>query len=220
MLLPAILGKDLRSCLPIELPRLVLRLPTVNDTPAMLFAIEESRLELDRWMPWAPATRDVGTLKRYARRLPSALRGGKNFDFGVFERSSGAYLGGMGFAKIDPDTGVGEIGYWIRRAARRHGVVTRVVIALCTFGFDRLCLGRVEIRCDERNLDSARIPEKLGFTLDGTLRGGLPDHNDFTRRRNVRVYGLLANEWDTLAAGWQTTHADPFDQSTTPVIRP
>lgn len=219
MLLPAMLGKDLRSCLPIELPRLTLRLPTVNDTAAILFAIEESRLELDRWMPWAPATRDVATLKRYVRRLPAALRTGKNFDFGVFERHTGAYLGGMGFAKIDPDAAVGEIGYWVRRAARRQGVVTRVVIALCAFGFDRLCLGRIEIRCDERNTDSARIAEKLGFTLDGTLRGGLPDHNDFTRRRNVRVYGLLASQWDALGARWQTDLADPFDRASTPLLR-
>ena len=220
MLLPAMLGRDLGSCLPIELPRLVLRLPAVNVTPAILFAIEESRLELDRWMPWAPSTRDVATLKRYVRRLPAALRTGKNFDFGVFDRRTGAYLGGMGFAKIDPDTGVGEIGYWIRRAARRQGVVTRVVVALCSFGFDRLCLGRIEIRCDERNADSARIPEKLGFALDGTLRGGLPDHNDFTRRRNVRVYSLLASEWDAAGPSWQTAHADPFDRGTAPLLRP
>ncbi len=219
MLLPALLGKDLRPCLPIALPRLVLRLPTVKDAPAILFAIEESRLELDRWMPWAPATRDLETLKRYVRRLPAALRAGKNFDFAVFERHTGAYLGGMGFAKIDPDTGVGEIGYWLRRAARRRGIVTRVVVALCGFGFERLSLARIEIRCDERNGDSARIPEKLGFTLDGTLRAGLPDHNDFSRRRNVRVYGLLASEWEALVPEWLATHSDPFDRSSTPLLR-
>jgi RimJ/RimL family protein N-acetyltransferase len=43
------------------------------------------------------------------------------------------------------------------------------VRAITSFAFDALGARRVEIRCDSRNLDSARVAERAGFALEGTL---------------------------------------------------
>jgi len=52
---------------------------------------------------------------------------------------------------------------------------------------------RVEIRCDPANARSARVPEKLGFTLEGTLRQAYLGVNDIPR--DVMVWGMLADEF-------------------------
>ena len=42
--------------------------------------------------------------------------------------------------------------------------------AITTFAFETLGARRVEIRCDSKNVRSQRIPDRLGFKLEGTLR--------------------------------------------------
>ena len=70
--------------------------------------------------------------------------------------------------------------------------MTKVCRHLCGYLFDELGLNRIEIRCAEANLKSRAVPERLGFTLEGTLR-----EMGYTRDGWVdqRVYSLLKREW-------------------------
>ncbi len=70
--------------------------------------------------------------------------------------------------------------------------MTKVCRHLCGYLFDELGLNRIEIRCAETNLKSRAVPERLGFTLEGTLR-----EMGYTRDGWVdqRVYSLLKREW-------------------------
>jgi RimJ/RimL family protein N-acetyltransferase len=47
--------------------------------------------------------------------------------------------------------------------------MTEAVRAITSIAFDALGARRVEIRCDPSNLKSARVAERAGFTLEGTL---------------------------------------------------
>jgi len=53
-------------------------------------------------------------------------------------------------------------------------------------------LHRVEIRCDPDNLRSRAIPNRLGFTEEGTLRQVAWQYDHFL---DLVVYSLLADEW-------------------------
>lgn len=48
--------------------------------------------------------------------------------------------------------------------------MTEAVEALTMFAVKEFGAKRVEIRCDPENIRSRRIPEKLGFILEGVLR--------------------------------------------------
>ena len=70
--------------------------------------------------------------------------------------------------------------------------MTRACSALGTHAFDALGLSRVEIRCATENEKSRAIPERLGFTQEGTLRQAEWLHDHFV---DLTVYGMLAGEW-------------------------
>ena len=84
-----------------------------------------------------------------------------------------------------------SIGYWIGAHAGGRGLITDAVRCLVSHLFDR-GLYRVEIRASVRNHRSRAIPERLGFELEGVLRGaewvrGQPEDH--------AVYGKLAINW-------------------------
>jgi RimJ/RimL family protein N-acetyltransferase len=62
-----------------------------------------------------------------------------------------------------------ELGYWLRTDATGKGLATEAAAALTQAAFTELRPGRIEIRCDPKNLHSARIPKRLGFRLEKIL---------------------------------------------------
>lgn len=44
-------------------------------------------------------------------------------------------------------------------------------------GFEKLNARKLEIFCDDENIASRKIPEKLGFKLEYTQRGGWPRYD-------------------------------------------
>jgi ribosomal-protein-serine acetyltransferase len=70
--------------------------------------------------------------------------------------------------------------------------MTLVCRALVSEAFSRYALHRVEIRCATGNVKSAAIPQRLGFTEEGTLRQAewLFDH-----WVDLRLFSMLAQDW-------------------------
>lgn len=79
-------------------------------------------------------------------------------------------IGSSGLHRIDWQSRKFEIGYWVRSAFARQGYITEAVDAITKYAIQELQANRIEIRCDSRNVQSARIAERSGFTLEGTLR--------------------------------------------------
>ena len=63
-----------------------------------------------------------------------------------------------------------EIGYWLAKPYWGQGIITEVVRRLCKFAFDQYELRRIYAKVFATNPTSARVLEKAGFELEGTLR--------------------------------------------------
>lgn len=81
-----------------------------------------------------------------------------------------------------------ELGYWLRSGYTGKGLMREAITALCDMAEQELGAVRLEIRCDSRNLKSARVAEACDFGLEGTLRneardpqGGLRDTRLYAR---------------------------------------
>lgn len=59
--------------------------------------------------------------------------------------------------------------------------MTEAVDAITNFAIHELQANRIEIRCDSRNIRSARVAERLGFNLEGILRKETCDVDCFLR---------------------------------------
>ncbi len=68
--------------------------------------------------------------------------------------------------------------------------MTRFVEACIKYGFDKLNLDRIVIKCDEKNIKSGAIPKRLGFTQvekpegKSIRNGSEPNMIVFTRNRS------------------------------------
>jgi len=149
----------------------------------------QNREHLRAFLPWAPNIKAVSQTEGFIKLGLEQFARHDGFQAGIFLQDE--LVGVVGLHYIRWDTERTELGYWLSEGAQGRGIATRTVRALCDYCFDELKLGRIEIRCAAQNTRSRRVPERLGFTEEGTLRrverleGGWADWV---------VYGLLKGE--------------------------
>ena len=86
------------------------------------------------------------------------------------DAATGEAVGFAGLVELDLEKQEGEIGYVVAPAARGRGIAGRAVELLTRWSFEALGLLRVELRIDPANEFSARIAQRQGYRLEGTLR--------------------------------------------------
>jgi ribosomal-protein-serine acetyltransferase len=149
---------------------------TILDAEEMFEIIDRNRVEFGRWLPWVALTTTVADERNFIRESGEK--------WARLEGMSGvAVLNGKIVASVDPaiidmSGGWAEIGYWCDSRAQGKGIVTRTVRAIERLCFEDLGLRRVQIRADTQNLRSRAVPERLGYTLEGVLRGAAHEHED------------------------------------------
>lgn len=189
MILPILLD------IPEELhgPRVLLRPVRPEDAQAVWEAKEESFEHLRAWLPWAERERSFEDSVAFIARARARWLLREDLTVGIFDRASGRFLGGSGLHRINWPLRLFEIGYWIRVSEQGKGYVTETVQVLTRFAFDMLRANRVEIRVDPLNVRSRRVPERLGFVLEGTLRrSGLSSSGEVTDRD---IFALIPEDY-------------------------
>lgn len=103
-------------------------------------------------------------------------------------------IGGALYPTINMRTGMAEIGVFLAAPSRGQGIVTEAVKSMVDHAFDDLGMRRIEWRCSPVNLPSRAIPQKLGFTLEGTLRQVFQVRDTYL---DLEVWSVLREEWQT-----------------------
>jgi ribosomal-protein-serine acetyltransferase len=129
-------------------------------------------------MPWERTTRSPDDVRAFIERsLASTSDEDAN---GIWV--AGEFAGTVGL-RVDPDMNTGEIGYWNVRSFEGRGLITEACRRLVEHGFHERMLHRIEIHA---------AAERLGFTLEGTMRDGHRRSDDIYV--DQVVYGLLASD--------------------------
>jgi ribosomal-protein-serine acetyltransferase len=181
------LFKELRS------ERITIRPYRESDAQAIFEAVAESRDHVRPWLPFADEHQTVEESRDWIIHTMAQWLLREDLAIGIWETATDRFLGGTGIHPHNWDTGYFEIGYWIRASAAGHGYVTEAVRLLANYIFDTLKATRLEIRCDELNVRSAAIPQRLGFVQEGRLRNNAttPDGS----LRSTLVFSLIPGEW-------------------------
>jgi RimJ/RimL family protein N-acetyltransferase len=103
------------------------------------------------------------------------------------------FIGWCALGRWKPDHRSAALGYCLDDAAWGHGYATEAAHAVLRWAFDTLDLNRVQAEADTRNAASARVLEKLGFVLEGTLREDCVVDGEVS---DSWVYGLIRRDWD------------------------
>lgn len=176
----------------IESKRLLIRAPLWEDGAMVNEAILESMEELRPWMPWAEQVPTVEQSEINLRKARLQFLERSDLRLLLLLKETGQCIGSSGLHRIDWQARKFEIGYWIRTSFGGQGYMTEAVEAITAYAVDSLQANRVEIRCDSRNVRSAGVAERCGFTLEGRLRqekrsadGSLRDTLIFAKVRGV-----------------------------------
>lgn len=192
----------------LETERLVLRCFEPRDAETLLRATLASEDHLRPWMPWAaePARQLDGMLP-VLRRFRADYDRDTGFVLAALSRANGEFLGSCG---LHPRCGAGglEIGYWVHVDHTRRGYATEMASALTRAGFELFRVDRMEIHCDPANEASRRVPEKLGYQLEGTLKRRIPW--PVGPAHDKEVWTLLAEQHVTQRAATTTLAAFDF----------
>ena len=131
---------------------------------------------------------------------------GQDAVYGIFDKAGSEQIGGTGLHnRIGKDAR--EIGYWINVKHLNQGYATEAVRALIRIAFGIEGLSRLEIRCDPENVFSRRIPLRLGFRHEMTLRNNSTDGDG--KPADLMVWALSKREYEV--AGSEDIALRAFD---------
>jgi len=165
-----------------------------RDAALLKRAVDASLEHLRPWMPWAldeprPLDEKIGLLRSFRGQFDLD----QNYVYGVFTPDESQVVGGSGLHPRVGDGGL-EIGYWISTAEVGKGYATEVAAALTRVAFALPEVDRVHIHIDPDNVASVRVPRKLGFVEEATLRRRLPPRPPGGQRRDQLTFTMLREE--------------------------
>lgn len=178
-------------------PDLELKEVRVEDAVATFALIEKNRDYLREFLPWLDNVRDVEDSEnniRFAIQQAANLQG---IHYSIWYR--GQMAGRIAANYIEWSHRKTVIGYWLGAEFQGKGIMTQAVkVYLDHLVFRKWNLHRAEIAAAVQNEKSRAIPERLGFRLEGIIRGNewLYDHYV-----DHAVYGMLQQEWKQRKAG-------------------
>jgi ribosomal-protein-serine acetyltransferase len=159
---------------------------------AMTDLIVRNQARLARWEPWAEQPATLDSTRTYIRAALQDFVRGRQISTIIALHRGKRFIGRCGI-RINTHAGTGDIGYWIDGDYEGQGITSRAAAALITSAFDELGLSKMDLRTSVDNTRSRALAERLGFSFEGTMPGGL----QFAHRSDdVAVYAVTAKQWD------------------------
>jgi ribosomal-protein-alanine N-acetyltransferase len=173
---------------------LLLREYTPDDAPVLVH--ELAPIEMSRYTANIPHPYTLADAQSYItlcltkqKEEPRTM-----YSFAITRESK--LIGDVCLIKVDRWGGTAEIGYWVSQAHAGKGFAQEAARRVIDFAFEDLGLNRIDLHAHVENGASNHIADKLGFTLEGTLRqGSRPKPTGTYGDKNV--YGLLKSEWNS-----------------------
>ena len=166
--------------------KVILRPLAMSMAEELFAAVDESRDELMRFLPWENKT--VEDTREFIERSVREREEGKSLGLGLYESSSDTYAGTIGLHFKDPYSPIGYIGYWIRTSLAGNGYATDAVTTLVRFCRDELKLVRIDAAVASTNIASQRVMAKCGFQEEGFKRKGQLCHGTW---HDLKLFGKI-----------------------------
>ena len=156
----------------------------------LFHTIDSDRTRMSRFLPWVNTTLTVKDSRNYIDSTDVARERLEGFDFGIFKKSDGEYLGNIGVHAIAWKHRVCEIGYWLTQLGEGNGYASEAVSileqTLFAIGFHR-----IEIRCSSENFRSANVPKRCNYSLEGQLSENLIENGKY---RSTLIFAKINSQ--------------------------
>ena len=179
--------------------------PTLEDSRVKLSLLDLNNYEhliaiaqQENLVQYSPSKIDTPKdLKSYVQTALDGFYHSTILPFIVYDKQKQAYAGCTRFGNIDSHNKKLEIGWtWIGHEFQGSGLNSHMKFLMLQYAFEELKFDKVSFRVDERNIRSRKAIEKLGATLEGTIKRDMLMLDGF--KRNTCLYGILNEEWPTI----------------------
>lgn len=134
---------------------------------AVFAAIDRSRDNLRRWMPWVDQAKRPADITPHWTECQERCQRGELVDYVVV--LNGTICGRVDIHDISIWSETGSFGYWLAADAQGLGLMTRAVTALTTLAYLDLELNRLQISMATGNERSRRVAERVGYRREAVL---------------------------------------------------
>ena len=174
----------------LETTRLLLRRPTIEDAEAA-FESYASDPKISRFMTWS-AHRNVAQTREFFQQTIDAwdLRMGHRVWL-IERKDDGVLTGTIGCTVLVHRV---EVGFALGSRFWGHGYMPEALEKVCEAAFEDERIARVQALCDEENLQSSRVMEKVGMRYEGRLRQYGLHPNRSEQPRDCLMYSLVRGD--------------------------
>ncbi len=184
-------GRLVRLHLPLQTPRLTLRLPSPADVPELKRMFRNPLTARAAGAPLHSAT-EMEDPARMVRRTRREFREDAHLSLSVVLTSTGSCIGRVGLRGLDWRwKKVESLAYWLDPRYWNQGLTTEACWFVCQLAFDRLGMRRISSQALDRNLASRAVLFRLGFKEEGRERQSVCLRG---RCMDMVLFGLLAEE--------------------------
>jgi len=166
-----------------------LRYVTLKDTHALYTIVNENRDYFRPWFGWLDKMTDESIMTGFIRSAMKDYGNGQGPKVTIwYDKVMVGFISHQNYKAFNKSI---AIGYWMDKNYTGKGIMTKACKAMIDVAFER-DIHKVEIYCATHNMSSRKIPERLGFIEEGTIRAAELINGEYVD--NV-VYGILKEEW-------------------------
>jgi RimJ/RimL family protein N-acetyltransferase len=150
--------------------RIVVRPFTADDAGAVRAACSDP--DITHWIYHVPLEYSRADAEGFIADSWRRLAAGERARLAVAAAQTDELLGSISL-DLFPAREAAEIGYWVKKEARRRGIAEAALRLVVRWAFEEQGVERLEILTYPGNFASQALAEKLGFRREGLLRGFL-----------------------------------------------
>lgn len=168
-----------------------LRLENVEEKDAAAFFDIMSRDEVTAYYGMDPLVHREEAVE-IIRSFHAVFRAERGMRWAIRLKETGCFIGTIGLNNLNLKAKKAEIGYELHPDYWRQQLMVEAIHGVLKHAFAEIGLYRIGAVTFPENTSSNRLLEKLGFTLEGRLRGYLHQQN---QSHDAFVFSLLRTEW-------------------------
>lgn len=134
----------------------------LHDAPAVYAAVDGSRPELARWMPWYQPTYAPNDAAEWVMRSCAQHEAESSYHFAICDDSA-HLIGVISLEGVDTRTGLAMLGYWVATPATGRGAATAAIGQVMAWAAAHTAIRRVWALIAPDNAASRRVAEANGL---------------------------------------------------------
>ncbi|RXJ04440.1 N-acetyltransferase [Anaerobacillus alkaliphilus] len=173
----------------LETERILLRKFILNDANDMFQY--SSVPEVSKFVPWE-THKTVENSKDFISYILKQYEESKLAPWAIELKENRKVIGTIDFVAWFPQHYRAEIGFILSKEHWGSGLIPEAANKVIQFGFDSMELNKIKAPCMVENVQSQRVLQKLGMTLEGVMKNEYYIKGMF---RDMAVYSLLKKDF-------------------------